>query len=129
MGHQRDASSCQLAMRHLHWKPVPRAVATTLILLAQLQLLWVAAVHCHELPLGPLSARFQPTSPTQQPASAGADVLCPACNLIHQSATQALAGVSAPQPSASERYALAALPVNSLSCDVPVSRGRAPPLS
>jgi hypothetical protein len=116
-------------MRHLHLKPIPRAVATTLILLAQLQLLWIAAVHCHELPLGPLSARFQPTGPTQQPASAGADVLCPACSLIHQSTAQASVVFSAPRPSVSERYALAALPVNSLSCDVPVSRGRAPPLS
>jgi hypothetical protein len=116
-------------MRRLLGNPVPRAVAMTFVLFAQLQLLWVAAVHCHQLPLVPLSATLQRTSPTQPPGSVGADLLCPACNLIHQSATQASAGFLAQQPSVSERYPLAASPVNSLSCDVPVSRGRAPPLS
>ena len=129
MGHQRDACSCQLAMRHLHWKPVPRAVATTLILLAQLQLLWVAAVHQHELPFVPLSATLQPASPTQQPASAAVEALCPACTLIHQSTAQAPAEFSAQQPSVSVRSPLVTSPARSLSCDLPVSRGRAPPLS
>jgi len=115
-------------MRRLHCKPVPRAVATALILLAQLQLLWLAAVHCHELPLVPRSAKFQPINPTQKPASTAADIQCPACNLIHQNVTQVWPEFSAPQPSAAERYRLAAAPVRARTCDLPVSRGRAPPL-
>ena len=116
-------------MRRLHRKPVPRAVATALILLAQLQLLWLAAVHCHELPLVPRSAKFQPINPTQKPASAPADIQCPACNLIHQSITLVSPEFSASQPSAAERYRLSPSPVRTLTGDLPVPRGRAPPLS
>jgi len=116
-------------MRRLHCKPVPRAVATALILFAQLQLLWLAAIHCHELALVPPSAKFQPINPAQQSASAGADIQCPACNLIHQNVTQVWPEFSAPQPSVSERYRLAASPVRARTGDLPVSRGRAPPLS
>jgi len=116
-------------MRHLHLRPIPRAVATVLILFAQFQLLWIAAVHCHELPLVPRPATFQPVSPSQQPASAGADVQCPACNMIHQSTGQAAAAFSAPQPSASQRRPLAASPARTRTCDLPILRGRAPPLS
>src|SRR5271157_1435897 len=116
-------------MRPLQRKSISRAVATALILLAQLQLLWVAAVHCHELPLVPLSATFQPVSPSQQPTSAGADVQCPACNVIHQSTAQTSAAFSAPQPSASHRRPLAASSARTRTCDLPILRGRAPPLS
>ncbi|HXX21552.1 MAG TPA: hypothetical protein VEO19_00215 [Terriglobia bacterium] len=116
-------------MRYLHRKPVPRAVATALILFAQLQLLWLAAVHCHDLPLVPQSAKFQPINPTQKPASAVADIQCPACSLIHQSITLVSPEFSAPQPSAAQRYRLSAAPVRTLTGDLPVPRGRAPPLS
>jgi hypothetical protein len=116
-------------MRRLHRKPIPRAVATALILLAQLQLLWLAAVHCHELPLIPGAATIQSAAQTEQTTSAGADVQCPACNLIHQSAARAVAVFSAEQPTVSARYALAALPVSPRTCDLPAVRGRAPPLS
>jgi hypothetical protein len=113
-------------MRRLHCKSVPRTVATALILFAQLQLLWLAAVHCHELALVPLSAKFQPINPTQ-PASASAEIHCPACNLIHQSITLVWSEFSAPQPRVSERHPLSSLLVRPRRCDVPVSRGRAPP--
>ncbi|SPE26461.1 hypothetical protein SBA2_30126 [Acidobacteriia bacterium SbA2] len=116
-------------MRHLHLKPIPRAVATVLILFAQLQLLWLGAVHCHELPLVPVSATVQSTGSTQQTTSGGADVQCPACNLIHQSAAWAVAVFSAEQPTLSSRYLLKALHVSARTCDLPVLRGRAPPLS
>jgi hypothetical protein len=100
-----------------------------MVLFAQLQLLWVAAVHCHELPLGPRSATIQSAAQTQQTTSAGADVQCPACNLIHQSAARAVAVFSAQQPTVSSRYLLKALHVSARACDLPVLRGRAPPLS
>jgi len=116
-------------MRRLHCKPVPRAVATALILFAQLQLLWLAAVHCHELPLVPLSAKFQPINPTQKPASASTDIQCPACNLIHQSITLVAPEFSTAQPGVTERHRLSATPVRARTGDLPVSRGRAPPLS
>jgi len=116
-------------MRHLHLKPIPRAIATILILFAQLQFLWMAAVHCHELPLVPRAATFQPFGPSQQPGSAGADVQCPACNVIHQSTAQTTAAFSAPQPSVSHRRPLAASPARTRTCDLPILRGRAPPLS
>jgi len=119
----------QLVMRPLHRRSIPRAVATALILLAQLQLLWVAAVHCHELPVVPLSATIQPASSTQQTTSAGADVQCPACNLIHQSAARAVAIFSAQRPTVSSRYLFTAFHVSARTCDLPVTRGRAPPLS
>jgi hypothetical protein len=119
----------QVFMRQMHRKTIPRAAATTLALFAQLQLLWLAAVHCHELPLVPRSATFQPVSPGQQPASAGADVQCPACNVIHQSTAQATAAFSAPQSSVSQRRPLAASPGRTRTCDLPILRGRAPPLS
>jgi len=115
-------------MRRLRSKPVPRTAATALILFAQLQLLWLAAVHCHELQLVPLSAKLQPINPTQ-PASASAEIHCPACNLIHQSTTLVWPEFSARQPRVSARYMLATLLVRPQSCDMPVSRGRAPPLS
>jgi len=116
-------------MRHLHLKPIPRAVATILILFAQLQFLWMAAVHCHELPLGPRSATVQPASPSQQPGSAAADVQCPACNVIHQSTAQTAAAFSAPRPSVSQRRPLAASSPRTRTCDLPILRGRAPPLT
>jgi hypothetical protein len=116
-------------MRRLHCNPVPRAVATALVLFAQLQLLWLAAVHCHELPLVPLSVKFQPINPAQKPASATADIQCPACNLIHQSITLVWPEFSASQPIAAERYRLSPAPVRARTGDLPVSRGRAPPLS
>jgi len=116
-------------MRPLHRKSIPRAVATALILFAQLQLLWLAAVHCHELPLGSLSATIQSASQTQQTNSSGADVQCPACNVIHQSVARATVMFSAQQPTLSSRYLLTALHVSAHTCDLPVLRGRAPPLS
>jgi len=115
-------------MRRLHCKPVPRAVATAVILLAQLQLVWLAAVHCHELPLVSRSARLQPINPTQKPASAVADIQCPACNLIHQSITLVAPEFSAPRPGIVEKYRLSASPVSARTGDLPAPRGRAPPL-
>jgi len=116
-------------MRHLHLRPIPRAVTTALIIFAQFQFLWMAAVHCHELPLGPRSSTVQPGSPSQQPATDGADVQCPACNVIHQGTAQATAAFTAPQPSVSQRPPLAASPARTRTCDLPILRGRAPPLS
>ncbi len=116
-------------MRRLHWKPIPRVVATALILLAQLQLLWIAAVHCHELPLVSLSATVQSAGSPSQTTPAGADVQCPACNLIHQSAARAVAVFSAQQPTVSSRFLLTALHVSARTCNLPALRGRAPPLS
>lgn len=116
-------------MRPLHRRSIPRAVATALVLLSQLQLFWLAAVHCHELPLAPLSAKIQSAGPTQQTTPSGADVQCPACNLIHQSVARAAAIFSAQETTVSSRYPLAASHVDARTCDLPVLRGRAPPFS
>ena len=116
-------------MRHLHRKQIPRAAATALILAAQFQLLWLGAVHCHELPLVPHSAMLQSAGQAQQAPSAGADVLCSTCNLIHQSTARGTATFSAQQPTVSARYPLATLHVSTRTYDLPVLRGRAPPLS
>jgi hypothetical protein len=116
-------------MIRLFRNPLPRAVAINLILVAQLQLLWVAAVHQHGALLASSSVTLESSNPAQGPTSAGAEVQCLACHLIHHNAARASVAVSAILPTVSERCPLAASSDDFHSCDLPLLHGRAPPQS
>jgi len=106
-----------------------RALAIAVVLFAQLQLLWVAAVHGHELPPEPASAAVQSAGHTSQPAPAGTHVQCPVCQLARHNVARIAALFSALRPDVSVRSPRPASPLRSEGRDSPVLGSRAPPLS
>jgi hypothetical protein len=116
-------------MRRSFRNPIRRAVAIGFILLGQLQILWVAAVHQHEPWPVPQSAKIQAAGSARQPSPESSNVLCPACQIIRHNAARTSAGMLPPPPRVWVGQLAGTTIFTLLSWDSLVTRGRSPPLS
>jgi hypothetical protein len=115
-------------MRSLIRNPIPRSVAIALILVTQAQLLWVAAVHQHELLLAAQSSTLRHARPLPRSSPVTLETFCPVCQVIRHNAARTSAGISALHLGISGELQPAAPSVRPLICDLPILGGRAPPL-
>ncbi|PYV34925.1 MAG: hypothetical protein DMG22_04315 [Acidobacteria bacterium] len=116
-------------MRHFH-KPRFLKHVAILLLTLQMQLLWVAVLHSHELPDGipaPQSALRQTQNP-DLPAPAKSHY-CVVCQIVRQSAVRPALAAPVPPSVALTRLGLGASPGQVNSQLPPSIRGRAPPLA
>jgi len=121
----------------LEWITVQRAFHHRLarglaacLLLAQVNLLWIAELHHHEssAPLAPRAARLNPVDSQSQPVGENA-LLCPVCQIVRQSAARPSTGSPAPQSAASAPLQFV-VSLESFHSHRPIAAfGRAPPLS
>jgi len=118
-----------MTVRRLVRIPIHRLVTIALVLLAQVQLLWVGALHQHESLAQPQSTTIRPGRAGKQPALAYSEVLCPACQVVRHNAARTSARILALRPRVStESLPDIAFP-DFYSRDLRVRYGRAPPLS
>lgn len=107
-----------------------RIVTTALVVLAQLHLLWVAALHHHEAISVPWqAAEVEGCEPHFHAAPADSGLFCTACQIVRHGAVRPAQGARAPQPEdASISHPLVAS--GTFYSHQPTAIfGRAPPLS
>ncbi|HEV2176522.1 MAG TPA: hypothetical protein VGW33_04875 [Terriglobia bacterium] len=100
------------------------------LLLAQVNLLWIAEWHHHEppVPLARGAAKVFAGSSGQQPSRENA-LLCPVCQIVRQSAARPSTGSPAPESAASAPLQFV-VSLESFHSHRPIAAfGRAPPLS
>ena len=103
--------------------------AAWLVLLAQVSLLWVAAVHRHEEEAVP--ARATATSSGDQHSASGLtrSLLCTPCQIVRNGAARPTLGTLAPSPANSTSIAFTFHPGKFAFHRPSVTYGRAPPLA
>ncbi len=107
-----------------------RAATTFCLMLFQVNLLWVAALHRHETggAAAPAKTALHRASQTQQPA-AESPLLCTACQIVRHAAART--ATSAPAPEAQGPvFFLSGLALSTFHSHQPTTLyGRAPPLA
>jgi len=112
-----------------HHRPGQAAVVGTLLLL-QVNLLWVAALHHHAgLDVLPRTAAAIHAGNRQAAPAAESGVLCTACQIARHDAARPVATASAPEPEAAVFLGAVARPIRFHARQPNAICGRAPPLA
>jgi len=113
----------------LHHRLGQTAIVGALLLL-QMNLLWVAALHHHaELDVLPRTAAALHARNKQPAPAAESGVLCTACQIARHGAARPAATASPTEPEAATFLGAVVRPIPFHSCQLHVVCGRAPPLA
>lgn len=107
-----------------------RAATTLCLVLFQVNLLWVAALHRHETDgtAAPEATALRRASRPQQPA-AESPLLCTACQIVRHAAARTATGATAPEAQGSVFF-LSGVALSAFHSHQPTALyGRAPPLA